>query len=418
MSENEETVTHTELAGIHVLTWQEGGIQIRADRLSAHTERVTAELAISSTDAGPIHWGRLNLLSTGAKKALVSQLTDRVSTVDWYATVEELCSRVIARVRAGAPAVKLGDQAFDASMAAFRVIPILPEMQPTIIYSSGGSGKTLLAQYLAALVTLPISAAGLDVEPGGVLFLDYETSTEEAAANMRRIHRGLDIEAHSNVHYRRCSQPLTADIEAIQAIVSQKEIDLVIIDSFGFAAPSGEGGMEKGESAVEYFRALRSLECTTLTLDHVAKEGQNGSRSQGVAGPYGSVYKYNAARKCWRLQKSGDSPEDCLDISLTCTKSNLGRLDQPIGLRFKFADDEIRASRLDIRNTDLSEGLGLRQRVYDALLSGARSVDDLAEELESTPKAILPILWRSKNALNQRIFLKINSDWGLAATHD
>ena len=410
-------VTHTELAGIHVLTWQEGGIQIRADRLSAHTERVTAELAISSSDAGPIHWGRLNLLSTGAKKALVSQLTDRVSTVDWYATIEELCSRVISRVRAGAPAVKLGDQAVDPSMATFRVMPILPEMQPTIIYSSGGSGKTLLAQYIAALVTLPISAAGLEVEPGGVLYLDYETSTNEAASNMRRIHRGLDIEAHSNVHYRRCSQPLTSDIEAIQAIVSEKAIDLVIIDSFGFAAPSGEGGMEKGESAVEYFRALRSLECTTLTLDHVAKEGQNGSRSQGVAGPYGSVYKYNAARKCWRLQKSGDSPEDCLDISLTCTKSNLGRLDQPIGLRFKFADDEIRASRLDIRNTDLSEGLGLRQRVYDALHDGKRSVDDIAEQLESVPKAILPILWRSKNSRDQRMFVKIGSDWGLAATH-
>ena len=417
MSENEETVTHTELAGIHLLGWQGEKIQIKVDRISAHTERVTAELAISSTDAGPIHWGRLNLLSTGAKKALVSQLTDRVSTVDWYATIEELCSRVIARVRAGAPAVKLGDQQVDSSRATFRVTPILPEMQPTIIYSSGGSGKTLLAQYLAALVTLPISAAGLDAEPGGVLFLDYETSTEEAASNMRKIHSGLDIEAHSNVHYRRCSQPLTSDIEAIQAIVSEKEIDLVIIDSFGFAAPSGEGGMEKGESAVEYFRALRSLESTTLTLDHVAKEShQNGSRSS-PNGPYGSVYKYNAARKCWRLQKSGDSPEDCLDISLTCTKSNLGRLDQPIGLRFKFADDEIRASRLDIRNTDLSEGLGLRQRVYDALLSGARSVDDLAEELESTPKAILPILWRSKNALNQRIFQKVNGDWGLAATH-
>lgn len=390
--------THSENAGIHSLTWDQEQIHIRVDRMVQHTEHLSGEVTVSSGPLGHIHWARLNLTSTPARRTFSKQLEERLSSVDWYAITEELCLAVIGKYRAGEPAVKLGEQS-TPERVSYRIRPIVPERQPTIIYGVGGTGKTLIAQFLSVLVETPLSLCGMEAEPGNVLYLDYETTGEDAALNVKRIQRGMDIHTGSEIMYRRCTQPLASDIEQIQRLVIDHDIDMVVVDSFGYASV---GEIDKADAAMSHFRALRTLNTTTITLDHVAKDTERRDT------PYGSIYKYNSARSVWEVRKSQSPGEDRLDIALFHRKMNMGKLEQAIGIRIDFADNAITFERQDVRDTELSAGLGIKERAVHALKEGKLPIEELAERLDVSERSLATILYRNKND-----FQKVGEDWGL-----
>ena len=55
-----------------------------------------------------------------------------------------------------------------------RVDPLLREGQPTLFFGEGDSLKSYLATFLTVIVAVGMQVAGLNPEPGNVLYLDYE----------------------------------------------------------------------------------------------------------------------------------------------------------------------------------------------------------------------------------------------------
>ena len=86
------------------------------------------------------------------------------------------------------------------------------------------------------------------------------------------IRRGHPELEKSEPLYRRCHQPLADDLPAIQRIVSQSHIRLIIIDSLAIAAG---GELERPETATRIFAAIRALRVSTLTVAHPQKKPED-----------------------------------------------------------------------------------------------------------------------------------------------
>ena len=74
--------------------------------------------------------------------------------------------------------------------------------------------------------------------------------------------------------------------------------------------PACAGNPNDPEPTIEYFRALRSLRCCTLTIDHVAKA------AAGQRTPFGTVYKTNLSRNVFELRKAQEVDEARISLGL------------------------------------------------------------------------------------------------------
>jgi hypothetical protein len=121
--------------------------------------------------------------------------------------------------------------------------------------------------------------------------------------------------------------------------------------------------------------------------------------SRGAARPFGSVYVQNLPRNVWELRRAEDASDDVLLIGLYHRKTNRGRLLPPFGLQFTFD-----ATATTITSTDVSQDSGLRERagltysVKAALRAGARTVPQLAEELDAPEDSVRKTLGRLEKA--------------------
>jgi len=271
-----------------------------------------------------------------------------------------------------------------------------------MLYGAGQTGKSIMAVYLAALIESPLDHNGLEAEPGKVLYLDYETDETEVAHRMRCILKGLEVETATDMLYRYGRMPLADDIEQVQRIVAENEVDVVIVDSLGMAAG---GDQDKSMDIIRYFQALRTLKCTTLTIDHVNKEGKL----------YGNVYKFNEARNVLEVKGVTETESSTIDIGLYHRKMNNGSLMKPLGFRIEFGEEAYTVRKQDLNQIpELEAGLPLRQRLRSELAHGACPVNDLAEALGVTEATIRMTLNRNK-ALFQPVYQDGVRDhlWGL-----
>ena len=279
--------------------------------------------------------------------------------------------------------------------------PLLLEKKPTILYGLGGLGKSLLSQYLACLVAEGYPVGSLEPEPGRVLYLDYEDDADTMADHVSKIHAGLGVEDKSSIFYLPMGQPLANTLESVHAVVIEKDIQLVVVDSAALAV--GSGGAQSDEPVLKYFSALRNLNVTSLTIAHRAKNEDNG--------PFGSGFWVNVARNVYRVQaeKEGD---DRLHMGLFNTKSN-DKKGGPFGMRVDFSEDRITFTEENPKaRPEMREHLSLSDQL-EAILTDANgrpcAVKELAEELGGNSDSIRTTLNRG----NQFQKLKDGS-WGLA----
>jgi hypothetical protein len=148
--------------------------------------------------------------------------------------------------------------------------------------------------------------------------------------------------------------------------------NFVIIDS---ALAACGGDPSSPEVTGQYFRDLRQLNVTSLTLAH------NSKNSTGEKTIYGSVFWSNFARSVWELKKNQEMEEDFLDIGLFCRKSNLSRLFSPIGLRFTYSDNKIEVTRQNVKDTALADNLPLWVQITGLIKNDTKEVSALAEIL-------------------------------------
>lgn len=400
------------LAGTYRYSWNEShNVNITLERVHEVRDYLTAEILVENTDEEPhghIYQGRINLLASRSRIDVAKACSKRWDSVDWEDLIDYVCVKTLRLQRIGEPILSVGDKATDKPLE-YLINPLIIKNQANLLYGPGGTGKSNLSVFLSLLyqsgVTSPVPQLKAG-DSGKVLILDYETSAEEFNHRVVCLREGMNIPSNVKINYRFCHQSLIDDAETLQTVVLQNNIDLVIIDSYGMACG---GDAWSQQVARDYFMALRALKCTTLTIDHVAKDNPKG--------PYGSVYKQNEARNIWQIAASQELGEDRLRLALYHRKANLSKLQQPIGLEFAFFDDGVVVSPSDVASDlELSQGLPLQDRIAATLEHGGRKAKDIAEDLDCPEGSVRKILNRYKG---KRFAALLDGQWGnLAKTTD
>jgi len=365
-------------AGIFRVTWSDEHISMQIDRLRDRSDgSLTAEVVVKTTLPGiapHLHRTRMNLLSTTGKSGLAKRLDEQAKGLDWSTMVEQACEQVIECFRQGDPVIRLGELSIREGLS-YRVKPLLVENQANMIYGAGETGKSMMALYLAVLIDSPLDDCGLYAEPGNVLVLDYEADEHEVGYRIKCLQAGLELETSTDILYRFGRMPLADDIERIQEIVLEHSINVVIVDSFGMATG---GDQDKSTDPIRYFQALRSLRCTSLTIDHQNKEGKQ----------YGNIYKFNEARNIWEAKAVKETASSRMSVGLYHRKMNNGRYEMPMGFSLEFEEGCFRVSTQDLRSVgELEASLPLRFRIRDTLAHGAMSAQAITDELNPYPES-------------------------------
>lgn len=384
--------------GIYRFHWPLLGVTVLLERLredSRHT--VSADIKITTENEGHIHMARLNLMATRSRHEIARHATDRDTlNRDWVAIIEQTCAMAMEHYRTGEPTVNLGD-VVPASEPVYRLKPWIVEGEATIIYGEGGIGKSYLAGFMAASVDQNFHSDLYHPLVGKVLYLDYETTADITARRFQSLTKGFGFGGKSNVVYRFCHQSLPSDISEIQRIVSEQNIDLVVIDSAG---PACGGDPESASSAINYFTALRSLRKSSITIAHRSKSG--------TAGPFGSVYWVNYPRMSYELKKSQDEESDLMHVALVHRKVNDGRLQKPLSFKIQWMDQHVVTVTPEALESvpEFATELPLADQVTIELRNqGAMTVRQIAEAIGKDHRTVSTIMSRNKNR-----FSKVGND--------
>lgn len=401
------------IAGGYRYTWAAEQLQATVTRIiDDHRGGTTAEInfkVISGPNAGHLHQCRMNMMSTPTKKSLVSALRSRsIPEVEWDAIVETLCVDALRRHRLGEPIVEIGTRP-GREGPAYRLDPMLPEGQPTIIFGEGGSFKSYLALLIAHLVQSGKSELGLIPKQGNVLYVDYETSADELNERALALWRGLGEDAPLGISYRFSSQSVDTDIESLQNAVNERDVDLLIVDSLGPAAGSDPNA---AENIIRLFANLRALRVTCLLVDHVAKNSDHPT-------PFGSVYKTNLARSVWECRRVHNA--GAIRIGLYHRKHNMGPLHNALGFEIEFSNDlngrpeNVSIAKFEVRDDEeLAAGLPLTKRIKNVLGGGAVSEAELTDRVRAPLVDVQKRLSYLKKKVRPEVIELSGHVWGLA----
>ncbi len=397
--------------------WNGTGVKIEVSHVA---DEGVGEIAVYGGDnaSSLLHLSRINLLSTRSCKETANRLSEE-QAFDWEHALLYVAALTMQHVRRGEPVEELGKRP-EALKREYQLLPIIPLNQPTTIYAPGGSVKSLLAIYIACLVQYHMaSPLGWVAQQGNVLYLDWEDTRETHERRMWAIKAGLEIPEDVTIAYRRCAQPFTQIADDVARIVSDRAISLVIIDSAMAAMTSHAYSSDPSDPVSQFYNALRSLNCTTLTLDHVAKHRDDQDE---LSGPYGSVVKRNRARNQFEIQKSQEKGSNVVWLNMIHTKANEGMLLKDRGIEVTFDNDSEGDAQIvkfePVAAADVpafAHKMSLKDQATNVLLRGPRCATDLASEMGLTKQkyhSLYAMLndWKGKPGG----FVKLeNEQWGL-----
>lgn len=366
-------------AGIYSFSWN-GEIQVRAvlDRIKSDNDDIHGELRLyHKTIQGEsiLEQTKLNLLSDVGRNKLAKSLSERNNEIDWLSILKYITLLTVEHYRMGEPIQFLGGVPQKLT-SEYTLYPILEDKEPTTIYADGGTGKSYVADYIAVLVHYNINGFKINkdehlvAQHSPVLYLDWESTQQDHERRVWAIKQGLNCKFDEKDYffYRRCTQSLADDIQEIQRIVVDKNIGFVIVDS---QVAASDGDQDKADGARRYYNALRSLNITSLTLDHVTKG--NGMGMNDPKKPYGSAFKWNLSRSQFELKKFQEPGEQSIQLGLFHRKHNEGMLLKPFGFKIDFIRDGSKLSKVLFTscevpaNTVIGETGSLVNRIVELL---------------------------------------------------
>lgn len=394
------------MGNLYRLRWDDEQVVMHIERLYEDSHyQVSCEVQINTTAAGSpshLHGGsRLNLTSSEARRRLAKYLHEDVMPNNWISILEQAAVMVLAEWRKGPPTIELAKHTPRETLG-MRVAPLLQERQATVFYGEGDTLKSFMGLFLAVLVRSGEKQAGLVGVPGNVLYLDYETDEDTMWQRTDMIAKGIGIAIPDGLYYRYMHQPLAADLQQLNHLILDLAIEFIIIDS---AAPAVMEP-ESASMTTDYFRALRSLRTTSLTIAHVAKHSKE-------AAPFGSIFWRNLPRANFRV--TADREENDVVIGLKHTKSNNGHRIKDLGFVFEFDSDSDRVviESKQVRDVPgLARGLPPSEQIASVLSRGVLPIGEIYDLLPDIAQGtISTTLSRRKD-----LFIQISRGvWGLVA---
>ena len=369
------------------LTIADIGVTLEIDRLRRDHHELIGELSAScdlpgaKTVNGTLSIADFNLSSARARQDRAKLLTLRSDTrehLDWTAVIEEFCQLVLQADRNGQPAVDLRTLERpnrDDVMLEVEGLT-LPRHHPSVLFGDGGAVKSYEALYFAGR----IAEKGISVA-----FFDWELAGDDHRDRLER----LFPDGMPRIMYARCDRPLVYEVDRLRRIVRDGGVEFAVFDSVAFAC---DGPPEAAEVAGRYFRAVRQIGGGSLHVAHVSK-AENGDQK-----PFGSAFWHNGARATWFVKLAEASAgTDVLHIGLFNRKVNLGKLRPPLGYSVSFGEETTTFKRTDVAESpDLADKLTVRQRMVYLLRGGAKTIKELAQEIEAKPDTIERTAYRNK----------------------
>ena len=291
-----------------------------------------------------VHRSTWLLESTNAMQTCEKQLSKRRPIddygIDWSQVVEDMAGVVIDTVREGSPEVVLGDVETN-DLTTWRIDNLLVEGANNLLWADGGTGKSYFALFLSTLLSEGYinTDHNLIVQPGRVLYCDYETEQRSMSLRVKKLHRGLGIQGKSKIVYRKMELPFTEDLDRIMDICHLRKIDVLIIDSMGMAMNQ----LEDAEAVQNFFRMLSWINArfslTTLVISHANRTGTM----------FGSAYIHNSARCVYEARRTGGSfKSGQIDFDLFHQKGNDIPRQDPQSWSVSFGEDRVEYTRQDI----------------------------------------------------------------------
>ena len=375
-------------------TWHSPGVKVCVEQLHRNRQGIHCEITFDSIGGEQARyiWGPVsyNFTSTSGRATLLKELQKRWD-IDWGELLEKLSRMVSAYLRMGEPVKHLRDY-MHRPASQWILNPLILENQPSMLFGTGGLGKSLIA--LAALLAVE---SGTEILPGlsseighHGIYLDWErTGDYEHGVRYRKILTGAGLSPDDHdVLFQGCNGALSENVRAIKRVIDSEGVTFAIVDSAGFACG---GEPEKAEFALQFFEALHQLEVPALVIAHQTKGDTRGM-------PFGSVFWHNASRSTWEIRNEQTPGDSNIKVGLFNRKSNVGSLSKPLGYDIKFETDTIKFTQFDPRtNAAMAEGtLTVSDQITAYLEEEARSLKDLAELLGKTENQIKNTLQQNK----------------------
>ena len=348
---SEETVACIELAAnSYKYTFIEDAVEIDVMQLHDSRGGLEAELTFCHPIDEPFFSNvKFQFNSAAARKSLFNQLLDKHPAsvfFNWDSILEYLVQDVTYRWHKAPIIIDINTEP-EIETQEYLLSLLLALQQPTTLFAPGGIGKSTLVEFLAVLLTYGIYSGigvGACQGPVNVLYLDWETEALIHKQHIKAIKKGLkDVGAdipdeHKSIFFIKCEKPLSEYTAYIKEMIKQFDIKLIIIDSQMAATSEAKAGQTEAQVAAEYYNCLRSLNITSLTIDHTSKAAMQNS--DVTATPWGTIVKYNRSRAQYEL-KMDDSFEDSdhKEYVLVNTKNNLSRKQKPLPFAIDFVNE-------------------------------------------------------------------------------
>ena len=181
--------------------------------------------------------------------------------------------------------------------------PVIPRNQLVVIFAPGGTGKSLLALYIAAGLATGRNIFGHDNKPVSILYMDYEMQQAQLHERLTAMgyNKATDL---SLLNY--ASLPPIASLDKPEGakqicdLARQCQAELVIIDTFSRAV---EGAENDADTVRNFYRwtalNLKQEGRSLLRIDHAGKDIKKGAR--------GTSAKNDDVDLVWQMTRTGEN---------------------------------------------------------------------------------------------------------------
>ena len=180
--------------------------------------------------------------------------------------------------------------------------PLIPRNQLVVIFAPGGTGKSLLALYIAAGLATGRNIFGIEHQPINILYMDYEMQQAQLYERLTAMGYNKDTDL-TRLHY--ASLPPIASLDTPEGakevcdLARTCQAELVIIDTFSRAV---EGAENDADTVRNFYRwtalKLKTEGRSLLRIDHAGKDLKKGAR--------GTSAKNDDVDLVWQMTRAGD----------------------------------------------------------------------------------------------------------------